>query len=151
MWRLARRPKRGTQMWFQAREVWGRAKVPDALLCRWGSGGRPWPSSSGLGGASFAPNPSAEAGEDLYLALQITEGQRPSSSLWEPPQTPAWGSEVSPTDKTHFIWNYSRPAAPPRRPATPPPLYAFITTSNDGVKGWDRKRLGMRAISGNSD
>lgn len=41
VWRLARRPKRGTQMWFQEREVWGRANVPEALLCRWGK--RPSP------------------------------------------------------------------------------------------------------------
>ena len=100
------------------------------------SGRRPWPSSSGLSGAGFAPNPSVEAGEDLYLALQVTEGQRPSPLSWEPQPTPAWGSEVSPTDKTRFIWN------------SPPPhlLHAPIATSNDGVKGWGGKRLGMRAI-----
>lgn len=128
-WRAGRRvPRCGSK-----RERFGGQRMSQMLCCVGGvSGDRYLPSPSGLSRSGFAPHTSVGAGEDIYLALQVTEGLRPSPSPWEPWPTPAWGSEVSPTDNHHF-------------------LHAPIATSNDGVKGWGGKRLGMRAISGSSD
>lgn len=97
--------RRGVPRCGSKRERFGGQRMSQTLCCVGGvSGGLPGPSSSGLSGAAFAPHTSVGAGEDFYLALQVTEGLRPSPSPWELWPTPAWGSEVSPTDNHHFIW-----------------------------------------------
>lgn len=118
-WRLARRPKKGDpDVVPSEREVWGRAKSQTPCCV-----GGVAVVALGLilgSGVRLPPTPVRRLKGPLP-GPQITEGRGPDSSLWGTPQTPAWGSEVSPTDKTHFIWNYSRPAAPPppRHPAAP--------------------------------